>query len=187
MTLGDRIAIMRDGVLQQLDTPQNVYDAPANVFVAEFIGSPAMNLYEGRLDGTELRLGPQSISLPDAVFGARSRRLAEIGDVIVGIRPEHLKLSANGAVTVIEGEVNLIEALGSDALVHFTLDAPRVRTDARPDDPIEDSAIALPGAPAGDGVARLEPDPSLLVGHRVRLQLDPRRLYFFDPSTGFAL
>jgi multiple sugar transport system ATP-binding protein len=187
MTLGDRIAIMRDGVLQQLDTPQSIYDAPANVFVAEFIGSPAMNLYEARLAGTELKLGTQSIPVPETVLAARSRRLSEIEEVIVGIRPEHLKFSRNGAMTVLEGDVNLIEALGSDALVHFTTDARRVHTEARRDDPVEDSAIALPGAPAGDGVARLEPDPSLVVGQRIRLQLDPRRLYFFDPSTGLAL
>jgi multiple sugar transport system ATP-binding protein len=186
MTLGDRIAIMRDGELQQLDTPQNVYDAPANVFVAEFIGSPSMNLYEGRLDGGRLRLGTQTIDLPDEVLRRRPR-VAASDEVVVGIRPEHLKLSRNGASSILEGDVNLIEGLGSDALVHFTLDAQRVHTGARHEDPIEEREIALPGAPAGDGIARLEPSSSLAVGTRVRLELDPSRLYFFDPSTGVAL
>jgi len=186
MTLGDRIAIMRDGELQQLDTPQSVYDAPANVFVAEFIGSPAMNLYEAKLVGQELRLGTQSIAVPEPILRSRAA-LAGREDVIVGIRPEHLKLSVDGQPAALEADVNLIEGLGSDALVHFTLDARRVHTEARREGPVEESEIALPGAAAGDGVARVEPDPSLAVGARVRLQLDPKRLYFFDPSTGRAL
>jgi len=188
MTLGDRIAIMRSGILQQLDTPQAVYDRPANLFVAEFIGSPAMNLYEAHLNGGSLQLGSQAITLPEQVLTARSQ-LRGHDQVVVGIRPEHLKIASDGAESTIEGETNLIEALGSDALVHFTIDARRVHTEARREEAAEDDLGASGGriAVVGDGVARVEPVTSLAVGQRIRFAVDPLRLYFFEPSTGSAL
>src|SRR5438034_6654068 len=188
MTLGDRIAIMRGGVLQQLDTPQAVYDAPLNLFVAEFIGSPAMNLYEGHLSEDQLHLGGQTIALPTAVFEERPR-LERYDCVVVGIRPEHLKTPSGEDNSSLVGEVNLVEALGSDAIVHFTIDAPRVHTEAAVSGEATGEEIELAAgelAVAGEGVARVEP-AAFTVGEKVRFSLDPRRLYFFDPSTGLAI
>ena len=188
MTLGDRIAIMRGGVLQQLDTPQAVYDAPLNLFVAEFIGSPAMNLYEGHLSEDQLHLGGQTIALPTAVFEERPR-LERYDRVVVGIRPEHLKTPSGEDNSSLVGEVNLVEALGSDAIVHFTIDAPRVHTEAAVSGEATGEEIELAAgelAVAGEGVARVEP-AVFTVGEKVRFSLDPRRLYFFDPSTGLAI
>jgi multiple sugar transport system ATP-binding protein len=188
MTLGDRIAIMRGGVLQQLDTPQAVYDAPVNLFVAEFIGSPAMNLYEGRLSEDQLRLGGQAVALPTSVLEERPR-LRRYDRVVVGIRPEHLKIAAGEADSSLVGEVNLVEALGSDALVHFTIDAPRVHTEAAAHGEATGEEVELAAgelAVAGEGVARVEP-AAFPVGEKVRFVLDPRRLYYFDPSTGLAI
>jgi multiple sugar transport system ATP-binding protein len=188
MTLGDRIAIMRDGVLQQLDTPQAVYDAPLNLFVAEFIGSPAMNLYEGHLSEDQLHLGRQTIALPTTVFEERPR-LERYDRVVVGIRPEHLKIPSGEDNSSLVGEVNLVEALGSDAIVHFTIDAPRVHTEAAVSGPATGDEIELAAgelAVAGEGVARVEP-AAFAVGEKVRFLLDPRQLYFFDPSTGLAI
>ena len=189
MTLGDRIAIMRNGHLQQLDAPQAVYDRPANLFVAEFIGSPAMNLYGGRLDGHALRLGSQTLPLPEAVFAAHPQ-LRGGAEVVVGIRPEHLKLAADGAAPTLESEINLVEGLGADALVHFTLDAPRVHTEGRGEDAAAAEELAATGgeiAVVGDGVARLEPSSLLVVGRHIRFTLEPGRLYFFDPASGTAI
>ena len=188
MTLGDRIAIMRGGVLQQLDTPQAVYDAPLNLFVAEFIGSPAMNLYEGRRSEDRLHLGGQTVALPTSVFEERPR-LERYDQVVVGIRPEHLKIPSGEADSPLVGEINLVEALGSDALVHFTIDAPRVHTEAAASGEATGEEIELAAgelAVAGEGVARVEP-AAFTVGEKVRFSLDPRRLYFFDPTTGLAI
>jgi len=189
MTLGDRIAIMRRGLLQQLDAPQAVYDRPANLFVAEFMGSPAMNLYAARRAGDEVRLGSQAISLPDAVRASHPR-LGRLDDVVVGIRPEHLKIAVDGTGSTLVGEINLIEGLGSDALVHFTIDARRVHTEARRGQADEGEDVGAASdeiTVVGDGVARVEPDPALSMGHNVRFAVEPRRLYFFDPATGLAV
>jgi multiple sugar transport system ATP-binding protein len=189
MTLGDRIAIMRGGLLQQLDTPQAVYDHPANMFVAEFIGSPAMNLYESTRSEDTLRLGSQTIVLPETVR-AMHPQLERYDQIVVGIRPEHLKIADETAESTLVGEINLIEGLGSDALVHFTLDARRVHTEARRGHADEGEDIGAASdeiTVVGDGVARVEPNPALAIGRDVRFAVDPRRLYFFDPATGLAL
>jgi multiple sugar transport system ATP-binding protein len=185
MTLGDRIAVMRKGILQQIDAPQVVYDRPASMFVAEFIGSPAMNLYRARLlDGT-LRLGSQTLDAA-SVISARPELAAYNGrDLVVGIRPEHLRVTGNDVPTSFKAEVNLVESLGSDALVHFAIDAPRVHTEARED---ETDAVG-PGTldVTQDGVARVEPQPGLSVGGTLRFAVDGSRLYFFDLETGNAI
>jgi multiple sugar transport system ATP-binding protein len=140
MTMGDRVAVLRDGILQQAARPRELYDQLANVFVATFIGSPAMNLYEAGLevtgDSAELVLGSQRLSLPPAVV-KRVSGLAAFGGgtVIVGIRPESLAdpAAAGGAAepgTRLSADVHLVEVLGSEQLVHFTVDARRVRDEA---------------------------------------------------------
>jgi multiple sugar transport system ATP-binding protein len=128
MTMGDRIVVMRKGVLQQQGPPELLYEQPANLFVAEFIGSPAMNVFRGRLDGTGVLLGEQRLELPERVLGAvaayHGRELA------VGIRPEHLIDAArDGGLPRLRGEVKFTEALPPERLVYATIEAPPVVTE----------------------------------------------------------
>src|SRR5260221_1546902 len=117
MTLGDRVVVMNKGVVQQVDTPAQLYSHPANTFVAGFIGSPAMNFLSGRLDGGAVVLGSHRVELPDTTRSAVSGRT---GDVVVGVRPEDF-LSANG--DGIAAQVAFTESLGPETLVHFRSDA----------------------------------------------------------------
>jgi multiple sugar transport system ATP-binding protein len=184
MTLGDRIAIMRSGRLHQLDVPQVVYDRPANLFVAEFIGSPAMNLYRANLSTRELQIGSQAVALPESVFASRPR-LARYGNrpVVVGIRPEHLSAVTDEVGTALVADVNLIEALGSDVLVHFSIDAERIHIgEAAGTDELGPASGQL--EISGEGVARVDPTVVLTVGQRSSFAFDPNRLHFFDPDTG---
>ncbi len=185
MTLGDRIAVMRNGLLQQIDTPQALYDRPRSLFVAELIGSPAMNLYKAELTETALALGSQTVELSSAIRSRPGLSSHEHRQVVVGIRPEHLRVATNGEAPALEADISLIESLGSDAIVHFAIDAPRVHTEARQGDTddLPEGELRV----RGEGVARIEPDPTLSIGQRVRFSLDANRLYFFDPDTGDAI
>jgi multiple sugar transport system ATP-binding protein len=167
MTMGDRVAVMRDGRLEQVDAPQALYDHPANLFVAAFIGSPAMNLLRGRLGAGFVELGGQRLVLPDEVPAARP------GDVVVGIRPEAVFVGGDLSM-----EVVLVEALGSDLLVHFRTDAPRV-TISDAFDGEDDAGLEA------RFTARLPPDLRVDVGDVLRLGVS--RLHLFDPETGLAL
>jgi multiple sugar transport system ATP-binding protein len=180
MTMGDRVAVMRDGRLEQVDSPQALYDAPTNLFVAAFIGSPAMNLLRASLELHEGRvvavLGGQRLVLPDEVLADRPVLGGWVDeDVVIGIRPECLRLGHDLVL-----EVALVEALGSDLLVHFVTDAPRV-TVSDAFDGEEDAGLE------SRLTARLPPDLAVRVGDRVRLGLDLARVHFFDPETGLAL
>jgi multiple sugar transport system ATP-binding protein len=185
MTLGDRIAVMRKGVLQQIDTPQAVYDRPASMFVAEFIGSPAMNLYRANFTESKLRLGSQTLELGSVLSKRTGITAYDGGDLIVGIRPEHLSVTEADAEASFKAEVNLVESLGSDALVHFSIDAPRVHTEARADETDVVGAGTLDVAQ--DGVARVDPQSGLGVGKELCFAVDTSRLYFFDLETGNAI
>jgi multiple sugar transport system ATP-binding protein len=196
MTMGDRVAVMRQGRLVQVDTPQALYDRPVDLFVAGFIGSPAMNLVRGRLrasNGSLLaEVGSRTLDLPkDALPASVTAR--EGRDVIVGIRPEHLEdadlTPANGR-PVLEAPVTLAEPVGAEVIAHFELDTPPVLTK----DTIElardvDDLDAPPGDEAGrvSCTARLNPRTKASRGEILRLVVDPRSLYFFDPETETAL
>ena len=138
MTMGDRVAVLRSGTLQQCDRPQTLYDWPVNLFVAAFIGSPAMNLFEAVLsqDARSVQIGTQVIRLPDAVHKIRPKVAAYAGrSVVVGLRPEDLP-AAEGEVGPgdrLHAEVVLVESLGSELLVHFSIDAERVHVDSAQD------------------------------------------------------
>src|SRR3954470_16684975 len=158
MTMGDRVAVMRDGRLEQFDSPQALYDSPANLFVAAFIGSPAMNLLRGRLEYVAGRvqavLGGQRVVIPDDVLDARPVLAGWVDeDVVVGIRPEAVHVADRG----LELEVVLVEALGSDLLVHLRTDAPRV-TVSEAFDGEEDAGLEA------RVTARLPPDLRVKVG-----------------------
>ena len=181
MTMGDRVAVMRGGVLQQVDQPQVLYDHPVNLFVAAFIGSPAMNLYEASLtEGVRsLRLGSQEIDLTESVRAARPG-LASYANktVVVGLRPEHLQAAVNGTTgPTLAGNVDLIESLGSELVVHFTTDARRVRAEGALD----------PTEQAGEGVARVEPGSPVRIGERATFAIRADGMQFFDADTGAAI
>jgi multiple sugar transport system ATP-binding protein len=181
MTMGDRVAVMRDGRLEQVDAPQALYERPANLFVAAFIGSPAMNLLRGRLELVEGRvqvvLGSQRLVLPDEVLDARPVLAGWVDDdVVVGIRPEAVRVGDGG----LDLEVVLVEALGSDLLVHLRTDASRV-TVSDAFDGEEDAGLEA------RLTARLPPDLRVKVGDRLRLAVDMARVHVFDPATGLAL
>jgi multiple sugar transport system ATP-binding protein len=191
MTMGDRVAVMRDGHLEQCDRPQVLYDRPANLFVGGFIGSPEMNFARGHLehdgDGLQLVLGAQRLRLPSHVPDAVLARGGE--EIVVGIRPETLSYVPPGAESdhVLEAPVVLVESLGSDLLVHCELDVPAVLTE----DQLE-VAQEVGGQPAAEQgrariTARLEPGVGVEAGDRVRLGVDVDRIHFFDPVKTLAL
>jgi len=178
MTMGDRVAVLRDGALQQVAPPRELYDRPANLFVAGFIGSPAMNLYPAQLDivgdTAELILGSQRLTLPPAMVKQSTELTSFNGtELIVGIRPEVLTDPASTGTPAVPGasltvDVELVEVLGTEKLVHFQLDVPR----------------------AGDepaGVARVSPRATITPHARAGLAVDTERLHFFDPATGAAI
>jgi multiple sugar transport system ATP-binding protein len=185
MTMGDRVAVMRSGVLQQVDHPQHLYDHPDNLFVAAFIGSPAMNLYEAAVTegARSFRLGSQDIELPDSVLTAHPGLVAYAGHkVVVGLRPEHLPAAVNGAAgPVLVGDVDLVEALGSELMVHFTIDARRVRAEGTTS--ADEEAVTE----SGEGVARVDPASPVKVGERATFAIKTDGLQFFAPDSGSAI
>jgi multiple sugar transport system ATP-binding protein len=202
MTMGDRVAVMRKGVLQQVDIPETLYDRPVNLFVAGFIGSPAMNLMEATLqqgdDGTlVVELGGTRLPVPAETVAQRPGLRAYSGrPIILGIRPEDLEDASLMADAPperrIRSTVDLREALGSDVLVHFTMDAAPATTD----DVVE---LALDAGHAGDEaaqrvaadqahvIARLNPRTRATNGEPIELEVDTNRLHFFDPEEGSAI
>ncbi|HEX5267464.1 MAG TPA: sn-glycerol-3-phosphate ABC transporter ATP-binding protein UgpC [Acidimicrobiales bacterium] len=199
MTLGDRVAVLRSGRLQQCDAPQTVYDRPANIFVAAFIGSPAMNLYEAVLDpdGGSVRIGPQVLALPGSLahhpaLSARAGR-----EVVVGIRPEHLSDAPPGPAPhpghSLEGQVELVESLGSEKLVHFRVEGARLHTagTAATTDDGEDPGLLAQGEIGGAAftaaTARVDVTSPVRPGERAVLTVDTERLLLFDPASGDAI
>jgi multiple sugar transport system ATP-binding protein len=188
MTMGDRVAVLQRGVLQQYDTPRSLYDHPANVFVATFIGSPAMNLYEAGLEaagsaGTTptVVLGSQQLELPAP---AAARVAAFQGrKILVGIRPEDLTVTGSGSAFV--ADVRFVEVLGSEQHVYFSIDATPAGAAAVAGGESFEASILLGSAP--NGAARLDPRVAVQPGRRITFFLDPARLYFFDPDTGQAI
>jgi multiple sugar transport system ATP-binding protein len=187
MTLGQRVAVMRDGRIQQVDAPQRLYDEPANLFVAAFIGSPAMNLVKGRMNGEAVELG-SSISIP--VDRDRRPDVAPGGEVVVGIRPEAFEDAAFGepGLPTLDVHVDVLEELGADDHVFFRLDAePVVVEDAHRGDDGDEGPALLVETDRALLTARVDPRTSARVGEQITLAVDPARLYFFSPETGATL
>jgi multiple sugar transport system ATP-binding protein len=186
MTMGDRVAVLNAGVLQQCDQPQVLYDSPDNLFVAGFMGSPAMNLYEATVSAglSSLKLGSQDLALPAGVASQRPALAAYVEkQVVVGIRPENLSLAAGDTTDgqILGVDTELVEALGSEQLLHFKIDAARLHA------PGVDEERELGKAVAGIGVARIEPDGHTSNGERVRLAVRTELMHYFDPATGAAI
>ncbi len=188
MTMGDRVAVMREGRLQQCDQPRVLYHEPCNLFVASFIGSPAMNLYRSSLsdDGRTLLLGSQRIALSDHALALRPGLSRYRGrEVVIGLRPEDLPLSDSIDDTSLTVDVELVEELGSELLVHFTTDATRAHVERGSHDE-DDDAPALIDA-GGEGVARIDPRSRVTRGESVRLRVFVERCHFFDHTTEQAI
>jgi multiple sugar transport system ATP-binding protein len=184
MTMGDRVAVMRAGLLQQCDVPQVLYARPRNLFVAAFIGSPAMNLFQATLsdDGLLLQLGSQAVVLSNTVMEQRPGLSAFRGrKIVVGIRAEDLPVLTGQDTGSLAVQVEAVEALGSELLVHFSIDAVRVSGDQVGDEESGEMPTAL--GSVGEGVARVEPRANVRAGQVARLRLFPERLHFFDPDS----
>ncbi len=171
MTLGDRIAVMSNGRLQQLGPPQELYDAPANLFVAGFIGSPPMNLIRGRAQGGTIEAGDLTFERPGVPDG----------DVAVGMRPEVVSASADGLPSF-EFLIDVIEPLGDEIVVHGSAAGTTVETGAEE----EELPTMIEGARAPI-TARFDPDVRLIPGQRIRLGIRPERIHLFDLRTGAAI
>jgi multiple sugar transport system ATP-binding protein len=197
MTMGDRVAVLRKGELQQVDGPQALYDHPKNLFVAGFIGSPAMNLFEANLepdgDGLAVSFGGYRLALPPEVLAARpALRAYEGRKIALGIRPEEMEdaslvadAPADRRITAV---VELIEALGSDVLVHFTMHADPALTDDVKEIALDIDPIAVESAGGHTNViARLNPRTRARKGEPIELVVDTNRLHFFDLEDSAAI
>jgi multiple sugar transport system ATP-binding protein len=185
MTLGHRVAVMRLGRVQQVDEPGRLYDEPANLFVAAFIGSPAMNLVNATIDDDTLVVGSIRIPLD------RQRRPSAVGNqLIAGIRPEAFEDAAFASrdLPQIDVEVEVLESIGSDAYVFFRVDAePVVVEDALSDDADEDGTLLAEEGNHALFAARVDARTKAQVGGRLTLAVDPSRVYYFSPETGESL
>ena len=183
MTMGDRVAVLKGGVLQQVDTPKRLYESPVNAFVAGFIGSPSMNLFEATLTGDELMSGTFAIRLQEAAFVHRPGLRSFAGrKVVFGIRPENLydsSLESGRKYQTIPAKVTSIEELGSEHIVHLNIDA--VRVDPGDPDAVDDFGLA------SNAVARFEPISAVHSGSEIRLAVDDAKFHFFDPETHLAI
>ncbi|MDW5595336.1 sn-glycerol-3-phosphate ABC transporter ATP-binding protein UgpC [Conexibacter stalactiti] len=187
MTLGTRVAVLRGGVVQQCAAPQELYRRPKNLFVAAFIGSPAMNLVEARIEGGCVRFAGHAIPLPDALELRGATR-----DVILGIRPAAFTLDgprADQSLPRIEVAPDLVEHLGDEVHVSFGVDARPVQGDAvlAAEEDVHDTRLLVEGAPRARFVAVLDGRRAPLAGEPVGLRVDNEQLYFFDPADGEAL
>jgi multiple sugar transport system ATP-binding protein len=182
MTMGHRVAVMSDGVLQQIDTPQRIYDAPANLFVASFVGSPPMNMLEAEVArdgaGLVLRSGATEIGLPRDVVVTRPQLDGLVGRrIVVGIRPETVLESGTGAA--VRGRVLLVEALGAEQLVHIDVPAQPLETDV--------SGFGSDNGRHATILGRFDRNALLRAGEAAEVFFDPAQLHFFDLETGAAL
>jgi multiple sugar transport system ATP-binding protein len=199
MTMGDRVAVMNAGHLQQVDTPQVLYDNPLNEFVAGFIGSPSINLVESDLAQSngrlEVTLGEHRLTVDEEVARNRSGLADYVGKkVILGIRPEDFEDASIESDTSPERRIkvkaDLTEPLGAEVLVHFSTEATGVVSSAAAADVGEDADVRL--GEEGDEawtrlVARVSPKTRVAVGSEIELAVDTTRLYFFDPQTRDAI
>ena len=202
MTLGDLVAVMRKGVLQQVASPDELYTHPENLFVGGFIGSPAMNMVEATLstnaDGTFVEFAGRRLRIPVEVEAARPALAAYSGRrVILGIRPE-----ATDDASLVAGpdpesrftvEVGMVEGMGSDVYLHYTIEAPPVLTEDTRElaSDIDANALADLTEQAGERkntfITRAGPETRIRVGDRAEIHVDSRKLHFFDPATGRSI
>jgi multiple sugar transport system ATP-binding protein len=190
MTLGHRVAVLRDGILQQVDSPQNLYAHPTNLFVAAFIGSPPMNLVEARVGGRRLAFGGFDLPVADgdelAAYEGKT--------VILGIRPSDLEDTSvrhTDTLPTMEVTADVTEELGSEVNIVFGIDEPPVETEellaAVMDEGGEQPMILADERRGCTFVARVDARSTVGPGGTVRLSVDPARFHYFDPATGRAI
>ena len=191
MTMGDRVAVIRKGVLQQIDTPREIYLYPKNIFVAGFIGSPSMNFVYATVSPSgksfKIKIGDVEIKTSTA-----PKTLAEFKDkeIVLGIRPEAFEDSVYAGKEFTEDfpvEITLLEQLGSDSYIHFYKDIKPVQTEAIEEilaDEGED--ISVLGTET-KFIARINPNATVEEGQKIKLKIDPTKLHYFDPETGLAI
>ena len=202
MTMGDRVAVMRKGELQQVASPQDLYDRPVNLFVGGFIGSPAMNMLEATLaksnGGLAVEAGGQRLVIDQELLSGQPALMAYEGKkVVLGIRPEDLEDAALAkdvpADRRLKGKVELIEALGSEIMAHFTIDAPPALTeDVKELAQDVGDERAVKEADEGSKqhttmVGRFDPRSKVKEGDTAEVAVDTRGLHFFDPETGLGI
>jgi multiple sugar transport system ATP-binding protein len=187
MTLGDRVAVMRAGVLQQVGPPQQLYDDPNNLFVAGFIGSPAMNFMPVTVEGESVRLPMAEIDVPRDVLEAGSRGM------IAGIRPEHFEDAAlvsddkKPLGRTFTAKIDLVESMGSELYAHFSVQHEGVQSEELAELAQDSGAADVPGGGTDTVVARLDPEASVKQGQETELWVDTSRIHFFDASDGRSL
>jgi multiple sugar transport system ATP-binding protein len=195
MTMADRVALMKDGVLQQIGPPREIYDLPKNIFVASFIGSPGMNLLEARLHenaegGAVLHIGSAAVRVPAAFWTLRPSLASYIGrPIVIGIRPEDIfeanASSATQGDCYIRSVAELVETIGSDNMLYFGLDASKHQV-GDPDD-LDELSTAVIDTVAATCVARLSAHSQVQMGDPVELAFNLERVHFFDAETGDAI
>jgi multiple sugar transport system ATP-binding protein len=193
MTMGDRVCVLRGGFLQQVASPQELYDRPANLFVAEFIGSPAMNLVRAELADGQVRFGSHMLPVPPSVVEDRSGLVDYQGrQVVLGIRPEDIEdaaIARNGGGRLAV-EVDIREDMGSEVFAHFAIDGEAVETrevlEAMEEEDVSEAVRERmrSGVPF---IARLQRGTTAREGDRIDLAVDTERLHFFDPESGLAI
>jgi multiple sugar transport system ATP-binding protein len=191
MTLGDRVAVMRAGELQQVGAPSDLYEEPANLFVAGFIGSPAMNFMPATLAGDTVKLPFGEIRLPDELRG----RLGDTGegrDVIAGVRPESFEDAsligdARDRGHVLKAKIDLVESMGSELYVYFAVESEGVQSKELDELAADSGAAEVPGSGTDQVVARLAPESEVQRGDEAELWLDVSKIHLFDPQTGARL
>ena len=192
MTMGDRVAVIRKGVLQQIDTPREIYLYPKNIFVAGFIGSPSMNFVYGTPTKsgkkTKIKFGDNEVKVADA---PKALDKFEGKEIVIGIRPEAFEDSiyANEKEfsEQVSIEISLLEQLGSDTYVHFYKDIKPVQTEAIEEilaDEGEDISVL---GNETKFIARINPNSTVEEGQKINLALDPTKLHYFDPDSGLAI
>jgi multiple sugar transport system ATP-binding protein len=186
MTLGQRVAVLRDGTLQQVDSPHNLFHHPTNLFVAAFIGSPSMNLVDAQIDGAAVRFADVSLALPESSPYAGLNR-----PVILGIRPTNFEHGAFGDPSHPRMSVrpDVVEDLGAESHVIFTVDAPRVSAEAvrAAADLAEGDEGKLFADDRAVFTACLDTRDSLGASQELEVSVDNSRFHFFDPATGLTL
>jgi len=192
MTMGDRVAVIRKGVLQQIDTPREIYLYPKNIFVAGFIGSPAMNFVYATINAsgkkTKLTFGDSNIVSSDA-----PKSLSDFNgkEIVLGIRPEAFEDSvyANDKefTEQININVSLLEQLGSDTYIHFYKDIPPVQTKAIEEILADEGEDISALGTETKFIARINPNATIEEGQNINLAIDPSKLHYFDPETGLAI
>ena len=200
MTMGDRVAVMRKGELQQVASPQELYDRPVNLFVGGFIGSPAMNMIESTIErvngGLVATVGSQTLAIDDETLTSHPALRAREGQpIVLGIRPEDLEDSALEpdvpADRRLRGTVSLREALGSEIMVHFTIDAKPALTEDVKELAQDMDAVAVRSLEDGGAkttmVGRFGARSRIKLGEEVEIAVDTRTLHFFDPDTGLGI